>query len=1415
MIHSVAGVGQAEQGLQLKRLGAEKQREEREKLALASAALEREREQRDSSDELPEALSDKSMFGKTASALGLPSLQERTPSQIAAISALPGVVKGELEKAQQALAGTAPGAAGGTEAEGLTKATVGAAVDVLLRATKDKFDATVRIQKRLADEALQNILTDGGYTAADDPSSAAGKQRAHAGNGSRGPGSAPPHRLSQTGGGGGPRGHGHGHGHHVVMGSALHSLAASREQSQLDLWQSLSAEVPAEGVPPLTPQDEERVESVYTYDLFEENPTWTSFLISQVSRKEEIWTKGLAGARHPLTRLWFHPYRKWTYMTLSYPDYSRLAFAFGTFMLSIILLNTITFCIESVPAVSKPPTPLFDALIIVDYVCMGIFTVEYLARLLTCPSLPRFFLSFSNFIDLVAIAPFYFELIIKGTSTEAFQTRVVRLLRILRVLRIVKSMPRLRHLSIVVDTIKASADVITMLAALLVILLVLFGTVFYFVEPSVFDSIPEAMWYSQVTLTTTGYGDVYPASPLCKTIAGASMLLCMVIVSLPIAVIGGNFSNKWAEYKSFKMAVDRSRDVVPTYLQLKEALVTYERVLDEVMQRVQDEEERMERQLAVMRQEIVNGNVMLRRDSFAQPNKKSKGIFGLVNALKAANSQEGPAGSKSGSFSAAVTARRGGIHPGSAAALALSLGPSTASPDGAAAAADSPCAGAGGGGGLHGHFDDGGVASPSAPKPAFITARTPSARRAAGLAAAASGEYGLPPPLVAAAAEAFAAGGAGNKPRGPLPPRLRFRVAAARVIVEIVHGGLSLEPGAARSAAAAKATAPEQEQAAVAQRGLPMQTSGAGRLQRPPPPEAGAAAAGAGAAAPGTAARGRPGSPRQGAALRLGDDGGFGGAGGSRGGGVEDEAAVAAPAAPPKLLAPAPSMVRFAPVPPPAPPRPPPPAPPPPLPPPPPPLPSFPSTGGGARDSIDVGSPLIKMQLSEEDSGTPAAAARAAATRAAATAAAAATATTKSGEALLPASPPAPRDARASSSTPKAPPAGLLPISAGFAGLDRSGSQHSPAAAAAAAGSPRLSVTGSGSGMASLIATKLRSLIRRGSAALDRSQASGALSSPKVVPRVDPAVVCAAGEAANRAAAAAVVAKDIKVGQMTLAALAELLQADEMPSKLDRLDEQHKLLRCWQDELGPMADRMLKVRDAIDTLAWVLERDLDPDEEPRRYTPEGPEARAAMDEKLRAAAGGPGAAAGGPGAGGSNRGGSVRGGAGAGADAGADAEVDVAADAVAAGGGGGGSGGTGSGAAQRVEVSTLTVTQSGRIQTSTAGGGTGTTGGAGGGVGGHGHGHGHMHSHGPSRLGIQAAGTRAAAAAAAATPASAGAAGAGNTAGAGAGGPQGPAAQSGVEAALPLPAGYELGLQAAAAAALGAPSPTPGAEEQA
>ncbi|PNH05030.1 Potassium voltage-gated channel subfamily A member 3 [Tetrabaena socialis] len=187
------------------------------------------------------------------------------------------------------------------------------------------------------------------------------------------------------------------------------------------------------------------------------------------------------------------------YVTLSHPEHSRLAFGLSMFVLAVILLNTGTFCVESVPRWEN--TPLYDRLVIVDYVCLGVFTLEFVLRLATCNSLTRFSMGLMNWVDLLAIAPFYVELIVVGPHGQAAaQTRIIRVLRLLRILRLLRATTRFRNLQVVVDSLMASGDVIGMLLLLLVVLLVVSSTIIYYVETALTadtwaDSIPLTMWY--------------------------------------------------------------------------------------------------------------------------------------------------------------------------------------------------------------------------------------------------------------------------------------------------------------------------------------------------------------------------------------------------------------------------------------------------------------------------------------------------------------------------------------------------------------------------------------------------------------------------------------------------------------------------------------------------------------------------------------------------------------------------------------------------------------------------------------------------------------------------------------------------------------------------------------------------------
>ncbi|GLC35145.1 hypothetical protein PLESTM_000284500 [Pleodorina starrii] len=797
---------------------------------------------------------------------------------------------------------------------------------------------------------------------------------------------------------------------------------------------------------PVGPRFADEVENVFKYDLMEDNPNWKSFLTSSTGLKAQAWEARRQAASSPLRRALY----------------------------------------------SKPR--------VVDYVCMGIFTAEYVARLATCPDLPRFLRSLSNLIDLVAILPFYVELCVKGTSTEAFQTRVVRLLRVFRVLRIVKTMPKLRHLTLVSDTLRDSLEVLIMLALLLLVLLVVFGTIIFFIEPDTFDSIPQAMYYAQTTLTTTGYGDIFPLTPWGRFVAGAAMLLCMVVVSLPIAVIGGNFSEKWSDYKSFMAAVDRSSRVYPAARSLLAELERYEAVLDDVMKRLQECEVASEKQLRGVREQLAAARAALLHGTaaasgggggLAGPPPSSGGggaAAAAVGELPSANSggrlfavaMDAMRRMRNGS--GATMRRTGSVSAAAAAAAAAAVESPRGSGADLAGLADVSAHGTSGGGGPYDLLETSGRASPRhqpdlRSAAALTTRGAPQRPLAAGLEEEGEGEQ-----------EAQRAGaGLGSKGRGS-----GFRAVVARVMKS--H---ALAAGLANGAATASEASGSSGGGGGSAGGAPHTTQAAAGN-----PFAVAATTAAAAVAAATAAAS----------------------------GGPDE--------------PAPSP-----------------------PPPPPP------------QSNDTCHPHKPHDPSEDDLSL---------------------------QLPLPPPPPPPPAAPPAPAPPPHPPAPAF-------------SQPSLAAGPNNAGLAASSL--SLSGLALQFTNSITSLLGRwngggAAAAAASTAAAAALDESAAAPALpmDPAALDIATSKLDHAAAGCNVARDLRVRYEALAAQAEILRTDDMPTKLEKLDEQYRQVRCWQDELGPMAERMWCLRDALDQLAWALQEGVP--EEQRSYKPACEAARAAEDEAL-------------------------------------------------------------------------------------------------------------------------------------------------------------------------------------------------------
>ncbi len=180
---------------------------------------------------------------------------------------------------------------------------------------------------------------------------------------------------------------------------------------------------------------------------------------------------------------------------------------------------------------------------------VGVFTVEYILRLWSCTTEERFRrpvagrLRFAAtplaVVDLLAILPFYLPMFL---PLDLRFIRAIRLFRLFRLFKLGRYSESLRLLGVV---LRARKEELLMTVFTLSILLIVSSSLMYFVEneaqPQVFSSIPEAMWWGIVTLTTVGYGDVYPVTPLGKFLGAVIALLGIGMFALPAGILGSGF----------------------------------------------------------------------------------------------------------------------------------------------------------------------------------------------------------------------------------------------------------------------------------------------------------------------------------------------------------------------------------------------------------------------------------------------------------------------------------------------------------------------------------------------------------------------------------------------------------------------------------------------------------------------------------------------------------------------------------------------------------------------------------------------------------------------------------------------------------------------------------------------------------
>lgn len=214
-------------------------------------------------------------------------------------------------------------------------------------------------------------------------------------------------------------------------------------------------------------------------------------------------------------------------------------------MLSLITLNVVALVLETVEEIQSAAPAIFSAF---EALSVAIFTAEYLLRLWSCtvsekyrrPFLGRlrFALTPLALVDLLAILPFY-------VPQQRVDGRVLRILRLFRVFRVAKLGRYSRAIATFGRVARGKkAELITTLS-ILMILLVISSSLMYYAEkdaqPDKFTSIPAAMWWGMETLTTIGYGDIYPVTYLGKLLAGCVAVLGIGMFALPTGILGAAF----------------------------------------------------------------------------------------------------------------------------------------------------------------------------------------------------------------------------------------------------------------------------------------------------------------------------------------------------------------------------------------------------------------------------------------------------------------------------------------------------------------------------------------------------------------------------------------------------------------------------------------------------------------------------------------------------------------------------------------------------------------------------------------------------------------------------------------------------------------------------------------------------------